>query len=154
MNFEGLSGELTLSDFTDHISNFAQNFSTAGVKSFGMAIDAGIEWLLMDEQLKLSAGVTDLGWTTWSDQNSFCATIDNVGYAFQGFDFKAGEAKFEKPENIAIQTPTRRSTKRNSSTPPILQVSSTTTSMVCWALVHFGAASSIATTSSTRPLLP
>ena len=112
MNFEGLSGELTLSDFTDHISNFGQNFSTAGVKSFGMAIDAGIDWLLMDEQLKLSAGVTDLGWTTWSDQNSFCATVENVGYAFQGFDFKAGEAKFEKPENIAIQTTNEKINKK------------------------------------------
>ena len=104
MDFSGLKGEMTMEEFGDQLSNLGNNFSTGNIGSYGFAFDAGLEWLLMDGDLKLSAGVTDLGWLTWSEQNSYCATIDNVAYAFQGFDFKAGEAKFEKSDNINLST--------------------------------------------------
>lgn len=102
MDFSGLSGEHTLSDFSNHIADIGTNFSTNNIHSIGFAFDAGIEWLLMNDQLKLSAGILDLGWLAWNANNSYCATISEVGYAYKGFDFESGDAIVESPDEVKL----------------------------------------------------
>lgn len=111
-NFQDIEGEVTMDSFVGHITNF-NNFNPSNIKSIGVAFDAGIEWLFKDEQIRLSAAINDLGFNAWSANNSFCATIDNVNFAFSGFDLNLNNSennaneesyvKFEKPESIVLQ---------------------------------------------------
>lgn len=110
-SFESLTGEVTMDDFVGHITNFA-NFDPSRISSIGFAVDAGIEWTFRDEQIRLSAAVNDLGYNAWDANNSFCATIDNVNFAFNGYDIATNDVKFEKPESIAlVATPEKASGK-------------------------------------------
>lgn len=100
-NFEGIEGELTMDEFIGHVTDFSQ-FDPSNIASIGFAFDAGIEWTFRDEQIRLSAAVNDLGYNAWSANNSFCASIDNINFAFNGYDFKNNEVLIEKPEEIAL----------------------------------------------------
>lgn len=102
-NFQDIEGEITVDSFLSHLTNF-NNFNPSNIKSIGFAVDAGIEWLFRDEQIRLSAAINDLGFNAWNGNNSFCATIDNVAYSFSGYDLANNEVIFEKPENIVLQT--------------------------------------------------
>ena len=56
------------------------------VKSFGAAIDLGTEIRLLDDHLRVSAAVTDLGFIKWS--NTGAATANVTAYAdFNGINF-------------------------------------------------------------------
>lgn len=102
-NFQDISGEVTVNSFLSHLTNF-NNFNPSNIKSIGFAVDAGIEWTFRDEQIRLSAAINDLGFNAWSANNSFCATIDNIAFSFEGYDITNNELKFESPENIALNT--------------------------------------------------
>ncbi|MBO5805672.1 MAG: hypothetical protein J6R10_02285 [Tidjanibacter sp.] len=102
-NFDQMTGEITMDKFVGHLTDFS-NFDPSNIKSIGFAFDAGIEWTFRDEQIRLSAAVNDLGFNAWNANNSFCATIDNITFAFNGYDLQTNEVKFESPENIALRT--------------------------------------------------
>lgn len=101
-NFQEMQNEVALDSFVGHLTNF-NNFNTANIQSVGFAVDAGIEWTFKDEQIRLSAAVNDLGFNAWNANNSFCATIDNVNFAFEGYDLANNELRFESPESISLQ---------------------------------------------------
>lgn len=110
-SFEEMTGTVTLEQFTGHLGDFS-NFDPSKINSIGFAIDAGIEWTFRDDQIRLSAAVNDLGYNAWNANNSFCATIDNVNFAFKGYDFQNNEVKIEKPEAISLtSTPEKASGK-------------------------------------------
>lgn len=102
-NFDQMTGEITMDKFVGHLSDFS-NFDPANIKSVGFAFDAGIEWTFRDEQIRLSAAVNDLGFNAWNANNSFCAAIDNITFAFNGYDLKNNEILIESPENIVMRT--------------------------------------------------
>jgi len=102
-NFDQMTGEITMDKFVGHLSDFS-NFDPSNIKSVGFAFDAGIEWTFRDEQIRLSAAVNDLGFNAWNANNSFCAAIDNITFAFNGYDLQTNEVKFESPENIVMRT--------------------------------------------------
>ena len=102
-DLNAIEGQTTLTSFTNYLTDF-NNFDLSHIKSLGMAIDAGIEWTFKDEQIRFSAAVNDLGFNAWNSNNTFCATIDNVAFAFEGYDFENNKVKFESPENIELQT--------------------------------------------------
>lgn len=102
-NFQDIEGEVTMDSFVGHVTNFS-NFNPSNIKSIGFAVDAGIEWLFKDEQIRLSAAINDLGYNAWNANNSFCAAIDNVAYSFSGYDLESNEIIFEQPESIVLQT--------------------------------------------------
>ena len=100
-NFDGIEGELTMDEFIGHVTDFSQ-FDPSNISSIGFAFDAGIEWTFRDDQIRVSAAVNDLGYNAWGANNSFCASIDNINFAFNGYDFKNNEVLIEKPEEIAL----------------------------------------------------
>lgn len=102
-NFEGLTGEVTFDQFLGYVSDVS-NFSTDNISSIGFAFDAGIEWTFNDEEIRLSAAVTDLGFTAWAPNNTYCGTVDNVGFAFKGFDLASNEVIFTTPENVNLHS--------------------------------------------------
>lgn len=103
-NFQDVEGELTMDSFLGHVTNF-QNFNPANINSIGFAVDAGIEWTFRDEEIRLSAAINDLGFNAWNANSAFCATVDNIVFAFEGFDLdmENTEVKFESPESITLQ---------------------------------------------------
>lgn len=103
IDLSAIEGEVTMGKFFDHLTNPA-NFDPSQIRSIGVAVDAGIEWTFLDDQIRLSAAVNDLGFNAWNAQTSFCATVDNVSFAFNGYDFENNELKFESPENIVLRT--------------------------------------------------
>ncbi len=102
-NFQDMTGEVTMEKFVNHLTDI-NNFDPSLIRSVGVAFDAGIEWTFRDEQIRLSAAINDLGFNAWNAQNSFCATVDNVTFAFNGYDFENNEVAIENPENIVLRT--------------------------------------------------
>lgn len=101
-DFSGLTGKVKLDDYMDYLGG--GNFKGGNISSFGFAIDAGVEWILLNDQLKLSAAVNDFGYNFWNQANSYHATIDDIMYSFKGFDFANNEVDFEKTEDIMLST--------------------------------------------------
>ena len=102
-DFAGLTGEVTFDEFLGYATDFS-HFSPDNISSLGFAVDAGIEWTFNDEQIRVSAAVTDLGFTAWGVQNAYCGEIQNVGFAFKGFDLATNEVIFTTPDKITMQT--------------------------------------------------
>lgn len=103
-NFNEIEGETTVDSFLGHVTNF-KNFNPSNINSIGFAVDAGIEWTFKDEQIRLSAAINDLGFNAWNANSAFCASVDNIVFAFEGYDLESNKVKFESPESISL-TPT------------------------------------------------
>lgn len=102
-DFQGLTGEVTFDEFLGYATDLS-HLSPDNINSLGFAFDAGIEWTFNDEQIRVSAAVTDLGFTAWGAQNAYCGEIQNVGFAFKGFDLATNEVIFTTPDKITLQT--------------------------------------------------
>lgn len=72
----------------------SDNLNFSALNSGGVAVDLGAEVRLLDDRLKLSAAVTDLGFIRWSDKG---ATAGDVALDFytRGFNLKDGQEDFE-----------------------------------------------------------
>lgn len=64
------------------------------VRSFGAAIDAGVEIRLLDDHLRLSAAVTDLGFIKWSDKTHAIADVA-ADFYFNGVNLDTGDADLD-----------------------------------------------------------
>lgn len=71
------SGEVKFNDLSD----FSQEHITNSLNSFGTAIDFGVEMRFMNDHLKVSAAVTDLGFIKWGKDTHI------GGRATGGFEF-------------------------------------------------------------------
>ncbi|MBO7186478.1 MAG: hypothetical protein J6V59_06230 [Alistipes sp.] len=71
----------------------ADIISTAlnNVKSFGAAIDLGAEFRLIDDHLRISAAITDLGFIKWAPETHIGGELAGDFY-FNGFDIESGKA--------------------------------------------------------------
>lgn len=61
------------------------------VKSFGAAIDLGAEFRLIDDHLRISAAITDLGFIRWAPATHIGGELAGDFY-FNGFDIESGKA--------------------------------------------------------------
>lgn len=79
------------------IFNFGNYFDIGkGFRSYGAAIDLGAEMKLLDDRLKVSAAINDLGFIVWGRANSIQAGIEGLSYTFTGIDLDSGEAQIEE----------------------------------------------------------
>lgn len=69
----------------DTINLFLDN-----VKSYGFAVDLGLEARLFDDTLKLSAGVVDLGFIRWANVTHIGGQVDGY-FTFKGVDVETSE---------------------------------------------------------------
>ena len=60
------------------------NYASPGVAGWGLAIDLGMSYELVEDHLTLSAALTDLGFLAWSQ--NLRGTLQNDPYYFDGFD--------------------------------------------------------------------
>ncbi len=72
-----------IGDFT----NFELQYITNNLKSLGAAIDLGTEVRLLDNRLRISVAVTDLGFIKWSGKTVAAAEI-NGDFLFEGVDLE------------------------------------------------------------------
>lgn len=68
------------------------HISADRIKSGGAAVDLGIEVRLLDDHLRVSAAVTDLGFICWNKATTFNADA-RAGFLYEGYDFDAEEVK-------------------------------------------------------------
>lgn len=72
------------------------DFSQAlkNIKSWGLGLDFGFEFRFLEDHLKVSVGVNDLGFIKWYGNTTINAE-GNAHFAYTGFDIEANEAKMD-----------------------------------------------------------
>ena len=73
-------------------------------KSFGAALDLGVEVKLLQDHLKVSAAITDLGFIKWHSSTNYAASAA-YDLSFEGFDIDAGELKFNFDDELVNMAP-------------------------------------------------
>ncbi len=68
------------------------NNALTKIKSGGFAVDLGAEVRLLDDHLKVSAAVTDLGFIKWHGSSIACASVKG-DFRFEGIDLGGEETK-------------------------------------------------------------
>ena len=93
---------VTGDEFSDEIINNDINEILKNISNFGAAIDLGAELSLLDERLRVSAAITDLGFIKWSPKTHVEAeTI--ADFYFNGVDFNTGEADSDSKADIYMK---------------------------------------------------
>lgn len=93
---------LIYKDFKDIMKN---------IKSGGAAIDLGVEVRLLDDRLKVSGAVTDLGFICWNG-NSTVNVDANGFFNYDGVDFDKGETISDNDFNATMAPSTGKYTSR------------------------------------------
>jgi hypothetical protein len=89
---------------TDMLVYNDMNMLLKNAKSFGAALDLGLELKFFRDHLKISAAVTDLGFIRWKANTNYSASA-SADLNFEGFDFLAGEAKSKADYNMVVDKP-------------------------------------------------
>lgn len=101
--------------FNDYM-NFDPITMVQNARNFGAAIDLGTEVRLLNDHLKISAAITDLGFISWKPQTHINGEVDGNFY-FNGIDFETGEAdtgaEFVTDNLIMPSNPTKYRTRLN-----------------------------------------
>lgn len=77
-------------------------------KSFGAALDLGVEVKVCHDHLKISAAVTDLGFIKWDASTNYAAKAA-YDLSFEGYDVDAQELKFKFDDELVTDTPSSES---------------------------------------------
>ena len=88
--------EPTFADFM----NFDPAVMVQNARNFGAAIDLGAEVRLIDNHLKISAAVTDLGFIKWKGGRYSASGSISGDFAFKGMNFATSEMDAEYNFNI------------------------------------------------------
>lgn len=64
----------------------------AAFKNWGLGLDLGFEFRLLDDHLKISVGANDLGFIKWGGHNTVNAE-GKANFSYEGFDLATSEAK-------------------------------------------------------------
>ncbi len=93
---------LFYNDYTDILKN---------IRSGGAAIDLGVEVRLLNDKLRISGAVTDLGFICWNGNST--ANLDANGFfKYEGIDFDKGETVSDSDFNALMAPSTGKYTSR------------------------------------------
>lgn len=73
-----------------------------GFKSMGAAIDLGAELKLLDDRLKVSLGINDLGFIRWGATNSAQGALDDMLFEYRGYNTGQDAWDYTKPEDFVV----------------------------------------------------
>ena len=90
---EELSDDIIFEDVSEALSNF---------NNFGAAIDLGAEMTLLDERLRVSAALTDLGFIKWSAKTHVEAET-SANFFFKGVNLDTGDPDSDGEANIFMK---------------------------------------------------
>jgi hypothetical protein len=86
------------------VDEMLSNIGKVGIGSMtngGVAFDLGAEVRLLDDHLRVSAAVTDLGFISWNKNATVSAKMGGA-FAYNGFDLQTGEVDLNK-EDITFE---------------------------------------------------
>ena len=98
--------DVALADFMSLSPNLSN------LKSGGAAVDLGAEVRFLDNRLKLSAAITDLGFVKWSGKGATAADVA-FDFSFRGFDLENGEEDFDSAGSFVATEPLSYSRRLN-----------------------------------------
>ncbi|MEG1842527.1 MAG: DUF5723 family protein [Alistipes sp.] len=107
IDFSHLAGKMPLSEVTDAIDHFKMS-----IGSWGLAFDLGADARLLDDRLKVSLAINDIGFLAWSKKSAVNGTFDNLSVAFRGYDFDAKDADFDRPDKVIVDVDAPRRLSR------------------------------------------
>lgn len=84
---KGVAGQ----EITEDVLCYDVNQIFGNLKNFGAAIDLGAELTLLDDHLRLSAAVTDLGFIKWS-KSTYIEAETVCNFYYNGINLNSGEA--------------------------------------------------------------
>ena len=93
-------------EFSDEIINDDINYILKNFKNFGAAIDLGAELTLLDDRLRVSAAVVDLGFIKWSP-NTHVAADAYADFYFKGVNFDTEETDSNSEFELCMQKVTK-----------------------------------------------
>ena len=103
MDYTDLNDEEGKMDFGE-LTNFSDRFRFGnGFKSFGAAVDIGAEAKFLDNRLKVSLALNDLGFIKWGAGNAFQGSLKDVAYEFAGYNTTTEDWEVTKPEGDAFE---------------------------------------------------
>ena len=74
------------------------------MRNGGFAVDLGAEARLLMDRLRVSIGITDLGFISWSEEAASAGTV-GFDLKYRGIDLNAGELYLDKSSNVATTAP-------------------------------------------------
>ena len=84
---------------TEEIMSDDYNYMLNNINNFGAAVDLGVEVRLLDDHLKISAAVTDLGFIKWTTGTTNISGKLNGDFSFNGYNLETqevdGDGSFE-----------------------------------------------------------
>ena len=89
---------------TDEFMSGDYNYILNNINNFGAALDLGVEVRLLDDHLKLSAAITDLGFISWSKSAAARAEF-GYGFTYKGVNLTTGEVDMQSEDNISMVAP-------------------------------------------------
>lgn len=115
-----LNGNISGMDFSDlhtgtfEFDNIMQNrsFKPSNLRNGGIAFDLGAEARLLDERLKVSASVTDLGWLWYNSASGFRGESNNITATYGGYDFDTKQVKKNVDDIVFTGSDAASSTQR------------------------------------------
>ena len=110
MNFSDLRGRIELQDVMDRLDPSDIDLNRIG--SWGLAFDLGAETRFLDDRLKVSLGLNDLGFVCWSKKCGVGGTLSDLSFAYSGYDFDREELSTSTPDEIMLDiAPARNRTR-------------------------------------------
>lgn len=98
-------------DITDAMINFegqsvgeVMKTALGQMKSGGVAIDLGAEVRLLDDHLRISAALTDLGFISWG-KGTIVKGEANADFLFEGINFESGEEAADGSAELLLTDP-------------------------------------------------
>lgn len=80
------------------------SYMLSNFKNYGFALDLGAEVRLLDDNLKLSAAITDLGFIKWSAGSHISGSVVGDFY-YKGFNFETQEADADGSFEMIVDDP-------------------------------------------------
>ncbi|MBQ9137655.1 MAG: hypothetical protein IJX65_03345 [Alistipes sp.] len=100
-----INSNYTRGEIEDTSELFLEEFNPKDIgKSWGLAVDFGAEVRLLSDHLRLSVGVTDLGFTKWSSSGAAAAEF-NYGFKYRGMNIDTGEWDAEADGGLTMTEP-------------------------------------------------
>lgn len=97
-------GTMIGNNIMDMIAYDDPAFLLKNAKSYGGAIDLGVEIKMLRDHLKLSVAVTDVGFINWKSITNYSAAA-SADFAFNGFDVNEGKVDMETNFEMLTETP-------------------------------------------------
>lgn len=95
MDYSTRYGRMPLSDALD--GDFGPGGGRGG---WGLAFDLGASTRFLDDRLRVSVGLNDLGFIRWSSSGALRIAVEEQSVSFRGYDFDVDDFDYDTPDDV------------------------------------------------------